>query len=79
MGSEVNPHAAVRVGRHRKISNLALASARLGHPDEAAEAVRQLVRVAPGFRLGSLRRIRLADEARFQSDLELLRAAQLPE
>jgi hypothetical protein len=41
--------------------------------------VRQLVRVAPRFRLGSLRRIRLADEARFQSDLELLRAAQLPE
>jgi len=58
---------------------LALASARLGHPDEAAEAVRQLVRVAPRFRLGSLRRIRLADEARFQSELELLRAAQLPE
>jgi TolB-like protein/class 3 adenylate cyclase/tetratricopeptide (TPR) repeat protein len=58
---------------------LALASARLGRPDEAAETVRHLVRVAPRFRLGSLRRIRLADEARFQSDLELLREAQIPE
>ena len=58
---------------------LALASAKLGRPDEAAEAVRQLARVAPHFRLGSLRRIRLADAARLQSDLELLQAAPLPE
>jgi tetratricopeptide (TPR) repeat protein len=58
---------------------LALASARLGRSDDAAEAVRQLVRIAPQFRLGSLRRIRLADEARFQSNLELLREAQIPE
>ena len=58
---------------------LALASARLGRPDEAAETVRQLARVAPQFRLGSLRRIRLADEARFQSDLELLRETQISE
>jgi tetratricopeptide (TPR) repeat protein len=58
---------------------LALASARLGDPDEAAEAVRQLVRVAPQFRLGSLRKIRLADEARLQADVDLLQGADLPE
>ena len=58
---------------------LALASARLGRPDEAAKAVRQLARVAPQFGLGSLRRIRLADEARLQSDLELLREAEIPD
>jgi adenylate cyclase len=58
---------------------LALGCARLGHADEAAQAVRRLVRIAPSFRLGSLRRIRLADEARFQSDIELLREANLPE
>jgi tetratricopeptide (TPR) repeat protein len=58
---------------------LALASAKLGRLDKAAEAVRQLVRVAPRFRLGSLRRIRLADAERLQSDLELLREAQIPE
>jgi hypothetical protein len=56
---------------------LALASARLGRPDEAAQAVRQLARVAPQFRLGSLRRIRLADEASLHSDLELLREAKI--
>jgi tetratricopeptide (TPR) repeat protein len=58
---------------------LALASARLGRPDDAAEAVRHLVRIAPQFRLGSLRRIRFADAARLQSDLELLGEAQIPE
>ena len=58
---------------------LALASARLGRADDAAAAVRQLARAAPQFRLGSLRKIRLADETRLHSDLELLRAAQLPE
>jgi tetratricopeptide (TPR) repeat protein len=58
---------------------LALASASLGRPDDAAEAVRQLARVAPRFRLGSLRKIRLADAARLQSDLELFREAQIPE
>jgi tetratricopeptide (TPR) repeat protein len=58
---------------------LALASARLCRPADATEAVRQLARVAPQFRLGSLRKIRLADAARLQSDLELLQAAQLPE
>jgi tetratricopeptide (TPR) repeat protein len=58
---------------------LALASAKLGRPDETAETVRQLVRVAPQFRLGSLRRIRLTDAARLQSDLKLLQGAHLPE
>jgi adenylate cyclase len=58
---------------------LALGCARLGHVDEAAQAVQRLVNVAPGFHIGSLRRIRFADAARLQSDLALLRAAHLPE
>jgi tetratricopeptide (TPR) repeat protein len=58
---------------------LALGCARLGHSDEAAQAVRRLVRAAPRFRLGSLRKIRFADAARLQSDLELLQEALLPE
>jgi tetratricopeptide (TPR) repeat protein len=58
---------------------LALGCARLGHVEEAAQAVRRLVNIAPGFHIGSLRRIRFADAARLQSDLGLLRAAHLPE
>ena len=58
---------------------LALGCARLGHAEEAAQAVRRLVNIAPGFHIGSLRRIRFADAARLQSDLDLLRAAHLPE
>jgi adenylate cyclase len=58
---------------------LAAASARLGRAEDAAQAVRRLVRTAPSFRLGSLRKIRFADAARLQSDLELLRKADLPE
>jgi tetratricopeptide (TPR) repeat protein len=58
---------------------LALGCAHLGHADEAEQAARHLVRVAPRFRLGSLRKIRLADAARLQSDLGLLREAQIPE
>jgi tetratricopeptide (TPR) repeat protein len=60
-------------------SVLALACARLGRADEADQAVRRLARVAPRFRLGSLRKIRFADAARLQSDLELLRTADVPE
>ena len=58
---------------------LALGCARLGHVEEAAQAVRRLVNIAPDFHIGSLRRIRFADAARLQSDLDLLRAAHLPE
>jgi tetratricopeptide (TPR) repeat protein len=58
---------------------LALASSRLGGPDQAADAVRQLVRVAPRFRLGSLRKIRFADASRLQADVDLLEGAHLPE
>ncbi|MGH7114939.1 MAG: hypothetical protein ACREE9_10635, partial [Stellaceae bacterium] len=58
---------------------LALACARLGDIEEAAQTVRRLARAAPGFRLGSLRRIRFADAGRLQSELDLLRAAELPE
>jgi hypothetical protein len=41
--------------------------------------MRRLVRAAPNFRLGSLRKVRFADAARLQSDLELLREAQIPD
>jgi adenylate cyclase len=58
---------------------LALGYARLGRGEEAAQAVRQLVHAAPRFRIGSLRKIRFADAARLQSDLDLLREAHLPE
>ncbi|HYZ42806.1 MAG TPA: tetratricopeptide repeat protein, partial [Stellaceae bacterium] len=58
---------------------LALAHVRLGDAEQAAEAVRRLLRVAPRFRLGSLRKIRLADTAALHADLALLREAQLPE
>ena len=58
---------------------LALASAKLGRLDEATQAARQLVRVAPQFRLGSLRKIRFADASRLEADFELLREAQILE
>ncbi len=58
---------------------LALACARLGRRDEAEEAVRRLLGVAPRFRIGTLRKIRFADTGRLQPDLDLLRAARLPE
>jgi adenylate cyclase len=58
---------------------LALACARLGQRDEPVRAVRQLIAAAPNFRIGTLRRIRFADTARLQSDLDLLREAHLPE
>ncbi len=58
---------------------LALGCARLGQREEAAQAVRLLAAAAPSFRIGALRKIRFADAARLQSELALLRAAQLPE
>jgi tetratricopeptide (TPR) repeat protein len=58
---------------------LALGCARLGRTDEAAQIMRRLVQAAPRFRLGSLSKIRFADAARLQSDIELLREAKLPE
>jgi adenylate cyclase len=58
---------------------LALGYTRLGRREEAAQAVRRLIHVAPRFRIASLRRIRFADAARLQSDLEALREAHLPE
>jgi adenylate cyclase len=58
---------------------LAICCARLGEIEEAAQTVRRLVQIAPGFRIGSLRRIRFADAARLQQDLHRLRAAALPE
>ena len=58
---------------------LALAYARLDRVAEAVEATRRLMAIAPGFRIGTLRRIRFADAARLQPDLDLLRAAHLPD
>ena len=58
---------------------LALGCARLGHREEAAQAVRRLIGVAPSFRIGILRKIRFADAARLQPELALLRAVHLPE
>jgi tetratricopeptide (TPR) repeat protein len=58
---------------------LALGCARLGHRRDAAEAVRRLIGVAPGFHIATLRKIRFADAARLQPDLDLLRAVRLPE
>ena len=48
---------------------LALGCARLGHRQEAAEAVRRLIDAAPGFRIGTLRKVRFADPASLQSHL----------
>jgi len=58
---------------------LALGCARLGQREEAVQAVRQLIAAVPSFRIGTLRKIRFADAARLQSDLDLLRQAHLPE
>ncbi len=58
---------------------LALGCARFGPREEAREVVRRLIGSAPGFRRGTLRKIRFADAARLQPDLALLRAARLPQ
>jgi adenylate cyclase len=58
---------------------LALACARLGQREETMQAVRQLIAAVPNFRIGTLRRIRFADAVQLQADLDLLRAARLPE
>jgi len=58
---------------------LAICCNRLGRAKEAQQTVRRLLRAAPGYRLELLRRIHLADAARLESDLDLLREADLPE
>jgi adenylate cyclase len=58
---------------------LALAAARLGRTEDAADAVRRLVRIAPRFHIGTLRKIRFADAVRLEAELDLLRTAHLPE
>ena len=58
---------------------LALGCARLERREEAAQAMRQLLRAAPRFCIGTLRRILFSDAALLQPDLALLRAAGLPE
>ena len=58
---------------------LAIGWFRLGSAEEAQLAVRRLLRVAPGYRLELLRRIRLADAPRLRADLDLLRETDLPE
>jgi TolB-like protein/Flp pilus assembly protein TadD len=56
---------------------LAMGCVRLGESKEASQAVRQLIAVAPSFRVENVRKIRFADASRLQSDLALLREAQL--
>ena len=58
---------------------LALACARLGRTNEALKALRDLLRVAPQFRIGMLRRVRFADAKLLETDLALLRTARIPE
>ncbi|HEY1300923.1 MAG TPA: adenylate/guanylate cyclase domain-containing protein [Stellaceae bacterium] len=58
---------------------LALGLARLGRTGEAARAVHRLLRAAPGFGIGALRKIRFANAARLQDEIGSLRAAHLPE
>ena len=58
---------------------LALACLRLDRAAEAAQAVRRLIGIAPRFRIGTLRKIRLADSALLHGDLEVLRDAGLPD
>jgi adenylate cyclase len=58
---------------------LALGCLRLERREEASQAIRQLIAAAPSFRIANLRKIRFADAGRLQSDLALLRTAQLPE
>ena len=70
---EGNPHFAFAY------CVLALGCTRLGQQKEAREALLRLVRAAPRFRIGSLRRIRFVDAQRLEPDLDLLRAAGLPE
>jgi tetratricopeptide (TPR) repeat protein len=58
---------------------LAIACARLNRREEAEQAAHQLLRVAPRFRIATLRAIPSARSALPQADLALLRAAGLPE
>jgi adenylate cyclase len=58
---------------------LALGCARLGQRDEATQAIRRLIGMAPSFRIEALRRIRFADAELLRPELSLLRAAGLPE
>jgi adenylate cyclase len=57
---------------------LALSYAHLGRLEEAAQALRDLSAAAPNFPVASLRKIRFADAARLEADLDLLREARLP-
>jgi adenylate cyclase len=76
---EVVTHARKAIEGNRNFALpycvLALGCARLGQHEEASQAVRQLTAIAPGFRLGALRRIRFADAARLQPEFDQLRAA----
>jgi tetratricopeptide (TPR) repeat protein len=80
---EVVTHARKAIEGNRNFAFpycvLALGCARLGQHEEASEAIRQLIAIAPGFRLGALRRIRFADAARLQPEFDQLRAAHLPD
>lgn len=57
---------------------LALGLARLGRNHEAIQAGHQLLVVAPNFCIGTLRKIRFADEKQLHADLVLLREMGVP-
>ena len=58
---------------------LGLARARLGRTNEAVNALRDLLEVAPQFRIGMLGKIRFADAKLLETDLALLRTARIPD
>jgi adenylate cyclase len=80
---EASLHArrAIEANRNFALSYcvLAMSLTRCAQADEAAQAVGQLISVAPRFRLRTLRRIRFADPAILPADLEILRAAGVPD
>jgi TolB-like protein/class 3 adenylate cyclase len=57
---------------------LALGLVRLGRQDEAVMAVRRLLKVAPNFSIGTLRKIRFAGEQQMRANLESLRRLGIP-
>ena len=58
---------------------VALGCAHVGRREEADQAIRQLLRIAPPFRIGTLRKILVSDAALLQPDLVLLHTVGLPE
>ena len=77
----VHAHKAIEGNRNFAFSYcvVALGCAHVGRREEAEQAIRQLLRIAPPFRIGALRKILVSDAALLQRDLVLLRTVGLPE